>query len=151
MMAQMLSRPAIRPAPGLRSPKLLFPLRDAAPMTERRRIVAAKATAASTAPVYLTGAGGAPRTLKLQSRSNDALSDWISRTAKPPLRSDLTLSPFVFRKGSAPRPSKSFLPSRVMDLTFRDLPWAPAICTLMPRYLPGFTSAGRLTEEKIPG
>ena len=29
MMAQMLSRPAIRPAPGLRSPKLLFPLRDA--------------------------------------------------------------------------------------------------------------------------
>ena len=57
MMAQMLSRPAIRPAPGLRSPKLLFPLRDAAPMTERRRIVAAKATAASTAPVYLTGAG----------------------------------------------------------------------------------------------
>ena len=83
-MAQMLSRPAIRPAPGLRSPKLLFPLRDAAPMTERRRIVAAKATAASTAPVYLTGAGGAPRTLKLQSRSNDALSDWISRTAKPP-------------------------------------------------------------------
>lgn len=105
MMAQMLSRPAIRPAPGLRSPKLLFPLRDAAPMTERRRIVAAKATAASTAPVYLTGAGGAPFTLKLQSRSNDALSERISRTAKPPLRSVLTLSPFVFRNGSTLRPS----------------------------------------------
>ena len=111
-------------------------------------MTARKITAAITAPVYLIAEAFTPSTLKAQSRSKDAASLSICSTASPAALSGTTLMPLTFLNADASRPSKIFLPSRIADFTRSDLPCAPAICTLTPWYLPGFTSEERLMEEE---
>ena len=107
--------------------------RAAAPRTETRRIAERKMTAAITALVYLMAVARTPATVNSPPISKPAVSDSISKSARPAALSGVILMPLMFLNAEMSCPSKTLLSCSSTERIWSCSPFLPGISTLTPR------------------